>query len=391
MAPAAPRETPVQDTLQNAPFKEMFRPATAEWLAQRIEQVHPPFAAEAFLADVVPVLPSLELKARVELLADALGRHLPSNYLEAKRILLEALGPDDGPPEGEDFGDFRWMPFNRFVSKFGLEHLDSSMEALKELTRRFSSEFDVRFFIERYPEQALVQLLQWADESDWRVRRLVSEGSRSRLPWGIRLQRYVANPHEPLLLLEKLKHDPHSAVRRSVANNLNDISKDHPALVVEVCARWLNAAPDGAARQTLEALVRHALRHLIKQGHSGTLALLGYSSAETVALRELTLSASTVRIGESLEVRVSLHNTGTESLRVLLDYEVHHQKANGTLSPKVFKWTEKELKPGEHWTLQRKHSLRPVTTRVYYPGTHAISLLVNGKRMGWQSFTLQEA
>jgi len=391
-AQASTREVPVQSELQNAPFKEMFRPATAEWLARRVEAVHAAFPSAAFLADVVPVLPSLELKARVELLADALGRHLPE-YLEARPILLAALGPDEGPPEGEDFGDFRWMPVNRFISKFGLAHFEASMDALKALTRRFSSEFDVRFFIQQYPEQALETLLAWADDSDWRVRRLVSEGSRPRLPWGIRLQRYVLSPHEPLQLLEKLRHDPHSAVRRSVANHLNDIAKDHPSRVVAVSERWLSQATatlqDKKRIEALEAMVRHGLRHLIKQGDEGTLKLLGYSMGDPVALQSLRLSTRQVRVGESLGLELSLHNPGSNPVKVLLDYEVHHRKANGTLSPKVFKWTEKTLKPGERWTLSKNHSLKPVTTRVYYPGVHAISVLVNGQRMGWETFVLE--
>lgn len=386
------REVPVQSELQNAPFKEMFRPATAEWLARRIEAVHGAFPSATFLAEVLPVLPSLELKARVELLADALGRHLPA-YLTARDILIAALGPDEGPPEGEDFGDFRWMPVNRYISKFGLDHFEASMDALKALTRRFSSEFDVRFFIQQYPEQALATLLDWADDPDWRVRRLVSEGSRPRLPWGIRLQRYVQSPHEPLQLLEKLRHDPHSAVRRSVANHLNDIAKDHPARVVEVSERWLSHATASLREQKrvseLEALVRHGLRHLIKQGDAATLKLLGYSMGEPVTLQSLQLGRRQVRVGESLLLTLSLHNPGASPVKVLLDYEVHHQKANGTLSPKVFKWTEKTLQPGEHWTLTKQHSFKPVTTRVYYPGLHAISVLVNGHRMGWETFVLE--
>lgn len=366
------------------PFKEIFNADAVAWIADRLALVSSEFDRAGFVAAVVPGLKERELKARVEHIAEGLGHFLPADYLQGLELLLKSLPPDEGPPEGEDFGNFRMMPLLRYVSRYGIEHFEPSMQALRELTKRFSAEFDVRFFLQTYPALAIPRLHDWARDPDWRVRRLATEGSRPRLPWGLRLQAFVQDPTPVLEVLEVLKHDPHSAVRRSVANHLNDITKDHPARAVAVAQRWMKDA-----KPETPALVKHALRGLVKAGHADALAVLGVKSVESLMLRRLTLSRTQVRVGEVLEVTCELENTSSEPVRLLLDYAVHHQKANGSQSPKVFKWTERMVAPGERLVLTKKHSMRPVTTRVYYPGVHGISLILNGKTQGMESFVLQ--
>lgn len=369
---------------ERTPFKEWFNAAAVELLAQHLERAWPTFPKATFQALILPGLAERELKARIELIAETLEPLLPQPFEEASAILLRALPPDDGPPEGESFGEFVWAPFLRYISRRGRDHFDLAMAALKRMTLASSAEFDIRYFILDAPERAYGLLKGWSADPDWRVRRLVSEGSRPRLPWGIQLSPAVQDPSAGLELLERLYHDPHANVRRSVSNHLNDISKDHPALAVKVAASWLQ---DGRAET--KALVRHALRTRIKAGDQAALGLFGFAAAEGLALERLELKKEgtalwyaspglSLSLGEGLRIRATLVNHSAQPMHVLLDYALELRKANGTLSPKVFKWTTFQLQPGEQRVLECLHKLRPVTTRVYYEGQQAVSLLLNG-------------
>lgn len=210
----------------------------------------------------------------------------------------------------------------------------------------------------------------------------MSEGTRPRLPWGMRLQALVEDPSPTLPLLEALKDDPEEYVRRSVANHLNDIAKDHPGVVVEVARRWWSEGDE-----TRRRLVRHALRSLVKQGHPGALAVLGFGAPSVVV--RWRADGVVVLGGAPLQLEAVLRSTSKKKQRLLVDFALHHQKANGKTSPKVFKWTERELAPGETVTLTKAHAMRPVTTRRYYPGLHAAELMVNGRSMGMVAFQLR--
>lgn len=359
------------------PFKEMFNPDAARWLAERMQIALPTFRSDAFLGEVLPRLGALELKARVEMLAVTLVGYLPKAFSEVAPILLAALEPDPGPPEGEAFGSFRYMPLARVVSLLGLEQPDLALPVLYELTKRFSVEFDIRYFLEKYEGPVLATLLRWADDPDWRIRRLVSEGSRPRLPWGMQLRAFVANPELTLPLLERLRLDPHSAVQRSVANHFNDMAKDHPERVVEVLERWLAEPGPGTA-----GLARHALRSLIKAGNSGAMRLLGFDTQAALEVVAFRVTPEVVRVGGAVTLEAVVRNPGSESVRLLLDYVVQYRKADGKQGPKVFKWTTRTLGPGERVVLTKQHSFKPVTTRVLYPGAHRIGILVNGRVAG---------
>jgi 3-methyladenine DNA glycosylase AlkC len=214
------------------------------------------------------------------------------------------------------------------------------------------------------------------------VRRLASEGCRPRLPWGLRLGAFVRDPEPVLTVLEALRDDPSEAVRRSVANNLNDVSKDHPDLAAAVAARWLEDAPEERRR-----LVRHALRGLVKAGHPGALAALGLSPAP-VRLAALEVATPTVTFGGALEFAATLTLGGEAAREIALDYVVHHRKANGATAPKVFKWRRLRLDPGASVRLVRRHALRPITTRVYYDGAHRVEVVANGETLGGAEFAL---
>ncbi|TDQ86399.1 3-methyladenine DNA glycosylase AlkC [Dongia mobilis] len=363
------------------PLKEMFNRQAVDWLAARLAAAAPGFPRAKFVRAIVADLPALELIARVDRIAGEMRRHLPDDFRQAVKIVAAALGEPSPPGDGTDFGSFRVLPCHRFVALAGLDHPDHALAYFRDATRHFSGEFDVRPFIQRDQAKVLRVMRDWADDKDWRVRRLASEGSRPRLPWGLRLQGLVQDPAPIFPILEALRDDSIEAVRRSVANSVNDIAKDHPDRAVALIAAWQGAA-------SRAPLIRHALRHLVKQGHDGALQLMGVDRKARFAVADLALDRGRVRIGQSLGLSLTLRNAGRTTARAILDYAVHHLGARGELRPKVFKWREVELAPGDSIRLERRHSLKPVTTRRYYPGAHKLDIRVNGRILAEAAFHL---
>jgi 3-methyladenine DNA glycosylase AlkC len=372
-------------TTKGQPFllRDVFNPAAVEQLADGIARVWPAFDRAGFVATITSQLDALSFGGRNALIRDTLRAYLPSSFPEAVQILLDALGPEISDCELTGFDRFTVMSQNDFVAAYGLEHLDLSLRALYELTKRFTAEGAIRAFLQQYPEQTLVRLAEWAADPNCHVRRLVSEGTRPRLPLAPRLRAFVKDPRPVLELLELLKADPVLMVRRSVANNLNDIAKDHPDLVVETLARWKQAGDPGT-----EWIIGHATRTLLKQGHSGALALLGYEAKTAISAASLQLNQTSVRMGEDLVFTIEIQSTADAPQDLMIDYLVHHRKANGKLAPKVFKLSKKRLGPRETLRLTKRHAFRPLSTRVYYPGRHALEIQINGQRWGWQEFEL---
>jgi 3-methyladenine DNA glycosylase AlkC len=364
-------------------FKDYFDEEMAWRLGRAIQTVYPPFAVDAFVGQVAPQLAPLALKARVVVFAEALRDFLPSDYPQAVRILRQILGDELAEAEGMFVDGWLLMPVAYFVEAYGLDHFEESVPAMYEITKRHTSEFTIRPFLLRYPKDMLAVLQEWVHDPSPHVRRLVSEGTRPRLPWAMRLRPFMDDPTPTLALLEKLKDDPSEYVRRSVANHLNDVAKDHPEQVIETCRRWQTDATLGTTW-----IIRHALRTLIKDGHPQALALLGYHLPQ-VSLHHFTVTPAAIQIGEAVTLAFTLHNETAESQNLLIDYIVHHVKANGQTSPKVFKLTTRTLAGGEAIQIQKKHALRPVTTRRYYPGEHAVSVQVNGRVLGSINFELQ--
>jgi 3-methyladenine DNA glycosylase AlkC len=367
------------------PFKNFLGLSLARELAEKISAVYPAFDADAFIAAVAARLEPLELKERAALMADALRHYLPSDFPAAAAILLAILGPDSGGSEGVANHSFWLMPVAAFVERHGLDYFDASVAAMYQITKRHTAEFTIRPFLLRYPEQSLAVLRQWVHDPNEHVRRLVSEGTRPRLPWGIRLPPFMADPTPALALLEQLKDDPSAYVRRSVANHLNDISKDNPHLVIATLQRWRQDAGDERLW-----IIRHALRSLVKAGDPDALALLGFGEAAAVTLHAFTITPAIIRLGEVVTLSFTLQNESDEAHRLVIDYVVHLVKANGRSSPKVFKLTTRALAGGERLNIQRQHAVRPVTTRRYYPGEHRVEIQVNGRRLGQAAFQLVE-
>jgi 3-methyladenine DNA glycosylase AlkC len=341
-----------------------------------IGRVEPGFPRAAFLRDALDGYGELELMDRGRHIAAALARHLPGGYERAAGILVASLGPRLGDPEAERMGmaPFVYLPHVVFVAERGLGHFEASMAAQHAITQRFTCELSIRAFIEAEPERTLARLAEWTRDPSLHVRRLVSEGTRPRLPWAPRLRGFVEDPAPVLPLLEALRDDPSGYVRRSVANNLNDIAKDHPGLVLEVAGRWL----DGASPER-RPLVRHALRALVRAGDPAALALLGLGPAPGLELSDLAVTPDPATIGGSMTARMRLVNGGPGPARAIVHLRVGFVTARGRVSPRAFVVGERALGPGEDAALAKTVSLRVHTTRTPHPGRHRVAAVVNGR------------
>jgi 3-methyladenine DNA glycosylase AlkC len=257
------------------------------------------------------------------------------------------------------------------------------------MTKRFSAEFAVRTFINADLKAALRHIRQWSESDNYHVRRLASEGARPRLPCAEQIPALIANPEPMLPVLQLLRDDPSEYVRRSVANHLNDIAKDHPELLETLLPEWLEEAPLERGR-----LLRHACRTLIKNGNPAVLQAFGFTPAKIVrrhlALEVFTLSSHSPRVGDKITLNLRLCSTHKKPQQLVVDYVVHWRRANGQWSPKVFKWRNIELQPGEILELTKSHSFQKVTTRTYYPGAHQVALQINGCLIARLDFDLLE-
>lgn len=344
---------------------------------------------QKFVADCRLGLDALELTERGWHIAGVMHGHLPQPFARAGRVLLDSVlrAPSASSPRaaGSALPDsFRYLPHVFYVQQHGLAEFDLSMQLQYELTRRFTAESSIRAFLVKHPEATLARLRRWATDPSPDVRRLVSEGTRPRLPWAPRLRAYERDPRPVLELLELLRDDDERYVQRSVANNLNDISKDHPNLAVDVCRRWLVAAPPGRAW-----IVRHALRSLIKRGDPGALSLLGAGGKPRIALTAVRITPRVVHLGESVRFSCELASRAKRPQDLLIDYAVHFVKASGVARPKVFKLKRLVLSPEVRVELSKKISLVDRTTRRHYAGRHAIDLIINGVKYPLGTFRLR--
>ncbi|EJZ19817.1 DNA alkylation repair protein [Rhizobium sp. Pop5] len=361
------------------PLKNLLHEALVAEMGDHIAANAPSFDRSRFVALATDSLPALELMARSALIRDALFVTLPNDFPEAAAILKASLPTPSRP------GLSSWMllPVNQFIAARGPDHFDLGLDLLKALTPHFTAEFGIRPFIHRDQDRALAVISGWVGDPDRHVRRLASEGTRPRLPWAMRLPQLVKDPAPILPVLTALMDDPEDYVRRSVANSLNDIAKDHPDLVAGFVAGHI----EGASTER-RWLLKHASRTLLKKGHAQALANFGFGAATSLAC-ELRLANSEVIFGEGLDFEICLTNTGETTQPLMIDYVVHHVKADGSLSPKVFKCKTVTLAPGQSQAIERRHAIRPITTRRYYPGEHRIAILVNGAESASQSFVLR--
>jgi len=358
------------------------RPAISR-LAGNVKRAWPAFDSDGFVATATRDLRRLELKQRVGHVADALATYLPDDYPESLEIIVRASETWDRGNENDPLRGFAAWPLFHFIEHQGVADFERSMAALRSITHLFSAEFAVRAFIARYPERAFAELSRWTEHVSDHVRRLVSEGTRPRLPWATRIPSLIDDPAPVLALLERLKDDRALYVRRSVANNLNDIAKDHPERVMDICEMWAERAP--ANRRWI---IERATRTLVKEGHPRVWGLLGFTRRPRLAVSDLRLDAERISIGDDLSFQLEITSTARSGQRLAVDYAVHFIKANGKTRPKVFKLKVLELEPGRVARVSKRHSFRPISTRTYYPGRHAIEVLINGVAYARADFEL---
>jgi 3-methyladenine DNA glycosylase AlkC len=322
---------------------------------------------------------SMQLKERMRHTTITLNHFLPNDFNESCFILKKCIQQIQG--NSNDWGALEYLFFADYIEQFGIEHYEPSVEAIEFTTQFITCEFAVRPFIIKYPNKILSQLKKWAKHPNAKVRRLATEGIRPRLPWAMALPEFKKDPSQVLEILEILKNDESEFVRRSVANNLNDISKDHPSLVIEIAKRW-----KGISVET-DNIIKHASRTLLKQGHTDILNHFGLDS-KNILIKNGRIQTPKIKIGDSLMFSFEIENNNKSKKYIRLEYAIYFLRQNGTYGKKVFKISEKEYEKLSKITIYKNHSFRRITTKKYYEGKQFISIIVNGRECEKKEFSL---
>lgn len=373
---------PQKDKSQDNPsaFKLWMNESVVKKIAKAISDEYPEFNSKEFIK-LSKDLGPLELKGRVLLITSGLKKHLPDDYKKALPILVKAM-------EKSDLSGFSLWPFSEYISQFGLDHFDDSLKAMYKLTQRFTAEWAVRPFLLKDHKKVLKTLEKWVDDKNTHIRRWISEGTRPLLPWGQRIPLFVMDPTHTLLFLDKLRYDEELYVRKSVANHLNDIAKNHPQVVIDVLRMWSKDVP-AEHQDKIDWIKRHALRVLIKKGHPGALKLMGIDGKAKVKLGKIKLNQKSYKLNDKLVFEFEITSTATKTQKLVVDYAVDFVKANGKKGKKVFKLKTFELAAKEKTVLTKSHSLKPITTMKYYSGIHHLMIQVNGEMMESIEFNLK--
>jgi 3-methyladenine DNA glycosylase AlkC len=346
-------------------LKDMFyQKPFIESLTDALKEIYPNFDGDRFLAQVINEgWETLELKEKMRHVTRCLHDTLPENFLEALDIIRK-IAPR--------FTGFDAMIFPDYVESYGQDHFDESMSALAEFNKCCSSEFGVRPFLAKDPERGMACMNRWAESEDSHLRRLASEGCRPRLPWAMALPAFKKDPTPIIPILEKLRDDESESVRRSVANNLNDISKDNPEAALNICENW-----KGISKKS-DWIVKHACRDMLKSGNKRALILFGFADPKNLHIENLSFEKESLPIGDDMRFSFDLNVDTETTCSVRLEYAVYYVKAKGKLSRKVFQIKEYNYEPGLY-SISRKISFQDQSTRKHYPGEHHIAVLVNGE------------
>ncbi len=341
----------------------LFPPEKVKLFAKFLNEVYPLFNKDGFYNSVCDSnWRERELKEKMRHTTLCLHQFLPNNFAKAVEILISIVPKVTG---------FESIVLPDYVEVYGQDDWDISLPALGILTKCGSSEFAIRTFLNKDLEGAMQFMNLWADDADFKVRRFASEGCRPRLPWGLGVPALKKDPSLVLPILEKLKNDPEEFVRKSVANNLNDISKDHPELVLDICERW-----QGTSKNT-NWIIKHACRTLLKQGNIRAMLLFGFANPEKMKIENLEISNPSPKIGEEINFSFKLNLKTDKKQKIRLEYIFHFVKASGKTSPKIFQMKEVEMEPGIH-SMVKKHSFKNLSTRKHYLGEHKLEIVVNG-------------
>jgi len=352
-------------------FKNIYNEKFFDRLTLSIHAIIPDFDAKSFLDGIYDnEWDDRELKQRMRHITVVLKKHLSEDYTENLGVILRLI------PELQKHGiladNLECIFLPDFIEVYGMEYLEPSIDAFEIVTRFVSCEFAVRPFIIRYPEQMMRQMLLWSRHAHPSVRRLSTEGCRPRLPWAMAIPSLKANPEPIIPILENLKNDVSESVRRSVANNLNDISKDNPHTVIGLVTRWQGQTPE------VDRLVKHACRTLLKQGNPAVMAIFGIGTIHNIEIQDFKIISPAVQIGDSVAFSFTLINASDVTAKIRLEYGLYYQKANGSLSRKIYKISEREYPKHSATSISRKQSFRIITTRRFHLGEHQVAIIVNG-------------
>jgi len=356
------------------PLKEMFNLVYYKKLVKVLSSVHSRLDARSLLNQLTAGMEERSLNERLSHTSLVLGHFLPPDFKSALAILDKTIPAMDP--------GYTALVFPDFVARFGLDHFEAAMDALKRYTVYGSSEFAVRHFLKKDFDKTIHRMKAWAFDANPHVRRLASEGSRPRLPWSFKLDTVIKDPRSTTPILESLREDPELYVKKSVANHLNDISKDHPDYMLSLLNRW-----DRANSHTAW-IARHASRSLVKKGYAPALRLFDAMEGAQVRLSRISLSPTTLPIGGSVRFQFYLRSDSDKDQKLIIDYVVEYRKKMGGLSPKVFKLKEFILSKGKEILITKNHIMKDYTTRKHYPGRHLLHIQVNGKIMASTSFHL---
>lgn len=354
------------------PLKEMFNRAYYKNLAHVFASVYKSFQAEQFVKDVTENLEPLSLNERMRNTSVVLQKHLPESFAATIGIMKEII------PQLKT--GYTNLVFPDFVAQFGQYHFSLSLDALKFFTRFGSSEFAIRTFLKQDLNTTLKEMYRWANDDNQHVRRLASEGTRPRLPWSFKLDSIIQNPALTTPILQALKEDNELYVRKSVANHLNDITKDSPEHVLKLVKSWDNTHPHTAW------IIKRGCRSLLKQGDKKSMAIFNLTKEVNVAIKNFSLNKSRLRLNDVLVFQFDLVSQKKTDQRLMVDYRIHYSKKSGVQLPKVFKLKEMDLKPGETIVIKKQQRFQDFTTRKLHSGMHVLEIVINGRVIAKKKF-----
>ncbi|MFT5601057.1 MAG: 3-methyladenine DNA glycosylase AlkC [Flavobacteriales bacterium] len=352
-------------------FKDVINKEFFKKITPFIREVYPPFDGEKFIKDIFcNEWKDFELKQRTKHTTLTLAKHFPSDFIASAEILK--LLVQNKEMQGDQLNELACLFIPDFIAEYGMNHIEKSLDALEVITPVATAEFAIRPFIIAHEKMVMKRIMNWATHPNQHVRRLASEGSRSRLPWGMAIPSFKNNPSPLLPLLELLKNDESEYVRRSVANNINDITKDNPEVSLAIANKWIGET------ENTDKLIKHALRTLLKRGNKEALALFDLGYDTSLKVTEAKLLTPKVRVGESAEMQFTFMNSSTKKRNVRMEYAIYFLLNNGKYGKKIFKISERKFDVKEQKVVTKMHSFRVITTRTFYPGIHKIAPVING-------------
>lgn len=359
----------------------MFNRTKVSILSGYIKHVYPDFDEQGYINQTVEKFPELELKERIHHMKDMLKIYLPQDYKVSVNIMLESLPIELDPDKtDDDFGSFILSAYWEYIAEFGCneEYLDFSLQSFEEFTKRFSMEFAIRPFLKKYPKETLKYVRRWSLSNNYHVRRFASEWIRPNLPWWGKVDIWIKNT---INILDNLHTDKTQYVLRSVANNMNDITKLDSDIIIKKLLEWKKLWKQNDKNMLF--LITHALRTQIKVGNPKALALLGYYMPD-IKIIDYKISTQEVSLWESLEFEFNIHSNISQKL--LINYKIHFVTARWMISSKIFNISKKHLSKSEVIKVNKKHPLKSMTTKKLYSWTHYVEIFINWEKFDKKSF-----